>query len=153
MVASPHAVDLQALGVPPPHFLRRAELLDGGRTLVGEVFFPSSYEAIGARHSRVNIAESLHAAWNAAHVIANALGGGELRARRVTITPGRRPIPADSPLQLVAHVHNVIDRERDYAGKYNAELRDGHSRTLFRADVDFWARKHQEGRPSNLISD
>ena len=136
-------IDLKAFGVPPPHFLRKAVFFDDGRTLVGEVYFPNSYEAIGARKSRVNVAESLHAAWNAAHLIAQRNGGGEIRARQVTITPGRRPIPAESPLLLIARLLDVVDRNRDYAGRYEAELRDRHGRSLFRAEVDFWARKER----------
>lgn len=141
-------IDLRALGIPRPHFLRAATMLDGGRTLVGEVWFPKTYEALRDRGARVNAAECMHAAWNAAHVISTALGGGELRARRVTITPGRRPVLAETPLVLVAQIKNVVDRERDYSGEYTAELCDRTGRVLLTANVDFWAGRLQKTRHS-----
>jgi len=138
-IADARPAELDRLGVPRPHFLRSATLLHQGRTLVGEVSFPSSYEAVLDRGGRVNAAESLHAAWNAAHIIASGLGGAVLRATRVTITPGYRHIPADTPLVIIAHLDELVKRQIDHRGGFTAEIRDYAGHTLETTTVEFWA--------------
>ena len=134
-------VDLVAADVPRPHFLRKAAFFDSGRSLVGEIVISSSYTAVADRHGRVNAAEGLHAVWNAAHLISQAIGGEQLRATRITITPGRRPIPSDKPLLITARLPALVFEGRDARGNFTAEILDSTGRRLLSVEAEFWARR------------
>lgn len=135
------AVDLDAVGVPRPHFLRRVAVLNAGRKIVGEVWFPASYEPIAARRMRVNAAECLHAAWNAAHLIGAEVGGQQLRATRITVIPGSRPVRADTPLIIVAELPKLEWSDREGHGGFTAQILDSTGRVLQTITADFWARR------------
>ncbi|HEY0156166.1 MAG TPA: hypothetical protein VGF28_02635 [Thermoanaerobaculia bacterium] len=134
-------VDLAVADVPRPHFLRKAALFDSGRSLVGELVISSAYTAVADRHGRVNAAEGLHAVWNAAHLISQAIGGKQLRATRITITPGRRPLPSDKPLLIRAHLPELVFEGRDARGNLTAEILDKTGRSLLQVEAEFWARR------------
>jgi hypothetical protein len=140
-LATLEPVDLCLSGVPRPHFLRRATLSEDGRRLVGTIVISGGYTAVEDRHGRVNAAESLHAVWNAAHLISSSLGGEQLRATRIIVTPGRRPVPSDKELIIVAQLSELTGQGRDAHGQFLAEILSPEGRRFVSVEVEFWARR------------
>jgi len=134
-------VDLSRSGVPRPHFLRQATLSQDGRRLVGTIVIPREYAAVEDRRGRVNAAESLHAVWNAAHLISSAVGGEQLRATRIIVIPGRRPVPSDRELIIVAQLSELTGEGHDAHGRFVAEILSPQGRLFVSAEVEFWARR------------
>lgn len=140
VLVSLQPVDLDEFGIPRPHFLRRVAVLNNGRKVVGEICFPASYEPIAARRMRVNAAECLHAAWNAAHLIGHHVGARQLRATSITVVPGRRPVRAEKSLLLIAELPELERNRGEGHGTFTAQILELNGRVLQTITADFWTR-------------